>query len=478
MADGPRSKQRSSQPKPSLFTRSILDETPTTSPGDLKVPAAIPASGPTTSTGAAATTRVANTARNTSISGLVAFTPPSATLRPSWPRSEILQGLLGGAAWIAGRIGAESSEVEKTLDAVGLPERELRIGLKLKEADATAFVHAPGHEPTRFFIVPDGETDDRACERYTLDAIVNRAGKLLRITTLNRGEKRAAWTDWGMERDLSFASVFPSRFDCASVTILEGDDEQTRWDHVRLICETAAVLSRHPSRLTAADRLQGRRPLELKGKKPREFGEYRATRDRGRDAIARVLATLNELPEHSTPTAAERVLARLASAEAATAGRTMDERVRRRCAEAAARVAADEAEVMLRLAAVRLGAMDDLGGLDALERAGRMLRDRPPVGGLDQFAFINAELELGPDEPMAVGRIAAGICLICASLSPTKIAYLRDDLMDDIRYCGKLVGRDQDRRLLLQVFRMLERERRAETLGLPGKAGRGKRKAA
>lgn len=470
----PRGKQRAPSTRPSVFARSILDETPTTAPTDLKVPATIQPPRETKTTG----TPTPRSTRNGTTAGLVVFSPPSATLKPSWPRSEILQGILGGAAWLAGRIGAESTEVEKTLDAVGLPERELRIGLKLNEADATAFVHAQGHEPTKFFIVPEGETDDRACERYTLDAVVNRAGKLLRITTLNRAEKPAAWSDWGMERDLSFASVFPSRFDCASVTILEGDDEQTRWDHIRLISETAAVLSRHPSRLTAADRLQGRRPLELKGKKPREFGEYRASRDRGRDAIARVLATLAELPENGTPTAAERVLARLASAEAATAARTMDERVRRRCAEAAARVAADEAEVMLRLAAVRLGSLDDLGGLDALQRAGRMLRDRPPVGGLDQFAFINAELELGPDEPMAVGRIAAGICLICASLTPTKIAYLRDDLMDDIRYCGKLVGRDQDRRLLMQVFKTLERERRAETLGLPAKSARTKRKAA
>jgi len=46
-----------------------------------------------------------------------------------------------------------------------------------------------------------------------------------------------------------------------------------------------------------------------------------------------------------------------------------------------------------------------------------------------------------------------------ASLASDKIPYFRDDVMDDARYSGWLVGRDQDRKFLLEVFDAIIRDR-------------------
>lgn len=366
--------------------------------------------------------------------------------------------------------GEVSPELTDRLDTMKLPERELRVGLRLRESDSTAIVEAPGFENVRWFNVPEKESDEQACDRYTLDAIINRSGRLVRITTLRRASRDVGWTDWGLERELAYASVFPARLDCGSTTLLEPEDDQPmRWDLVRLVAEAASVLSRHPARLTPSDRFRGRRPFVVAPKRSDRFSEFRPVRDRGRDMIERLADLAVGSQQRSTPAPAERVIARVASAYAATAGKHLDDRRRRAIADGAVRIAGDEPEVMLRYAAVRFGSGDDAAGMDGLLRADRMLRLRRTMQGIDHVAFLQSELESGPDDVLAVGRVAAGICMVCAALPPARIAYLRDDLLDDMRYAGLLVGRDQDRRLLAEVFRALEGARRAESHSLPSR---------
>jgi len=113
---------------------------------------------------------------------------------------------------------------------------------------------------------------------------------------------------------------------------------------------------------------------------------------------------------------------------------------------------------MLRLAAARFAVCDDSAGMESLLRAQHVLHEQG-LPEFDQSAFLQSELEHGVSAPIALGRVAAGIALVCASLGADKIPYFRDDVMDDARYSGWLVGRDQDRKFLLEVFDAIIRER-------------------
>jgi hypothetical protein len=48
------------------------------------------------------------------------------------------------------------------------------------------------------------------------------------------------------------------------------------------------------------------------------------------------------------------------------------------------------------------------------------------------------------------------VALVCATTPASHVPYIRADFMDDARYSAWLVGRDQDRAALMQVFKHLE----------------------
>ena len=105
-----------------------------------------------------------------------------------------------------------------------------------------------------------------------------------------------------------------------------------------------------------------------------------------------------------------------------------------------------------------------------LLRADRLIRQRGTFEGLDHMKLLQAELEHGTFGGMTIGRVAAGICLACAVTPADRIMFLRDDLLDDLRLSSYLVGRDREHAILIDVFRQLERNRRADVFGLPAAA--------
>ena len=68
-----------------------------------------------------------------------------------------------------------------------------------------------------------------------------------------------------------------------------------------------------------------------------------------------------------------------------------------------------------------------------------------------------AEVECGLPGPLTLGRVAACVCLVCATSPAERVPFIRADFMDDARYSAWLVGRDQDRAVLYEVFRVMER---------------------
>ncbi len=327
------------------------------------------------------------------------------------------------------------------LDRLRWPARPLRIGLDLSDADADAITRDPPPFGVRWFRVSDTPDLMAACRRHRLDAVVSRHGTgPVRIVTNERAGRDAARLDWAADETASLAAVFPHRIDTQGVTIdAPAPLSPAEAAAVRDLALAAASLARHPARLGLPDRLFGRRPIA--------------------DCAPLMHRLADRLDE---PTPAERTIARVVSAWAVAHAPPLVERC-------AAHARTDPA-VQLRLAAARFARGDDRRALSALMHADRLLRTGDPPARLDHAAFVESELRCGDDAPMTLARVAVGVCLLCAATPADRLRFIRDDLDEEMRFAPWLIGRDQDRRLILEILRELERCRRADELGLPAGA--------
>ena len=323
-------------------------------------------------------------------------------------------------------------------DRVRWATRPLRIGLDLSDADADAVTRDPPPCGVRWFRVGDTHDLMAACRRYRLDAVVSRHGVgPVRIVTNERAGRDAARLDWAAPDTPSLAAVFPHRIDTQCVTIdAPAPLSPADADAVRDLALAAGALARHPARLGLPDRLFGRRPIT----------DHAALMHRLADRL-------------DAPGSAERTIARVVSAW----GVAHDPSLVERCAAHAG----TDPTVQLRLAAVRFAVGDDRRALSALMHADRLLRSGDPPARLDHAAFVESELRCGDDTPITPARVAVGVCLLCAATPVDRLRFIRDDIDEEMRFAPWLVGRDQDRRLILEVLRELERCRRADELGLP-----------
>lgn len=404
-----------------------------------------------------------------------------------WPTGSLrtmtlaMAGRVVRARAVAGGEAAARQWLQKT----DWPARPIRVGIGIADELAELILDAPGAIDVEWFSVPKSQDAERLCRSHGLDAVLtsDRDGGIT-ITTLENRGMDATWYDWGNSAPLSYVTAFPVRLDCSKVTLTGNEDGEPWLDAaqavvVRALIEAAAVLSRSPSRVTIEDELQGRRSLGIARARQSGFGRYPT----GRDPVQYVLKRLVFVIEHASrgtvaATRAERAAARVAAAFLATPLAKVDDITRLRGLETAARVAGDEPEVMLRLAAVRFSCMRDVAALDALLRADRMLRNIQMHPGIDNLAFLMSELEHGTDEPLTLGRVAAGITLLSAGKSLGELAFLRDEVLDDMRFSRWLSGREQDQALLVDIFRNLERSRRGEHFALPVGNGADQQRAA
>lgn len=360
--------------------------------------------------------------------------------RAAAPMGEALSLALRAA--LAGAPAFRAADPESILcslhDRARWPTRPLRIGLDLSDADAAAIARDPPPFGVRWFRVSDTPDLMAACRRHRLDAVVSRHGTgPVRIVTNERAGRDAARLDWAAPETASLAAVFPHRIDTQGVTIdapapLAPPDAAA----VRDLALAAGALARHPARLGLPDRLFGRRPIA--------------------DCAPLMHRLADRLDE---PTPAERTIARVVSAWAVAHAPPLVERC-------AAHARTDPA-VQLRLAAARFARGDDRRALSALMHADRLLRSGDPPARLDHAAFVESELRCGDDAPMTLARVAVGVCLLCAATPVDRLRFIRDDLDEEMRFAPWLIGRDQDRGLILEILRELERCRRADELGLP-----------
>ena len=359
-------------------------------------------------------------------------------------------------------------DVSRWHDATDWPVRPLRIGFLDPAEWSDRIAAAPGGCDVELFTLPQTTNFDRACAPDRLDAAVRCVeGRVIEVVTAENAGRDAAWYDWSLDRPLSYPSVFPVRIDPARVTLAPVEGTCFDAGLTRALIEAAAALSRHPSRLTLADRVAGRRPSGASTFRPARARAYRPTIDLATASVRRVAALLASSSIDSAPTLTQRSAARLVGAAAATQPWLFEQTRLSGAMETAARVSAEEPETMLRLAAVRLAQLNDAGGLDAITRADRMLRDRELLSAVDPLTFLQSELKHGTPGPATLGRLAAGICMLGSTMPADRLSYFRDDLLDDLRFAELLLGRDQDRVVLFEVFRTLARARQQELFSLP-----------
>lgn len=354
--------------------------------------------------------------------------------------------------------------VETFLTRTPLPTRPLRIALCLPDDEADAIVAAPstGASRIQFFRMAEWDEPLSACRRHCFDAAVFHDGEgPLRIVTLERPGHPARVVEWAdLNGELTFGKLFPGRIDPAAVVLEGATASRVRAvpDLVRALIEAAATLSRAEHRLTLADHVLGRRPTDTAGQ-PAGLSLYRARTSPAADAMAALAAAAAscaaEADSHPWPEAAA------LAADAASAYFVSDPDLSPTERLAALRAVADAASgcarTALRLGAASIAALEDDEGLAWLVRADALLRQgSTPLAALDHAAFLESELAHGSDDPMGVARAAAGICLVCAAAQPDQISFVRDDTLEEMAYAGWLVGRDQDRSLLIRVFLEIE----------------------
>lgn len=354
---------------------------------------------------------------------------------------EALERLADAFGWEADRRRALADRLSSVVDRVQRRPEPLRIGLSVPPHVADLVTASKGTLAVEWTAVAPGDTE--AATRWGMDAVVRASGDGIPmvLSMPERRDHEAAWYDWSRPRPLTYAAVFPGRVDPAIVTLPAADEVTAAdGDLLTALIEAAAALSRLPGRLSLVDRLLGRHP------------DPRAART----ALARLsemVLTTRGASAALRGTAASVASAWLAGAE------DVDPGLRRRVAEVAAALLPDDPLVALRLAAARFAALDDDAAFAAIVDAERVVRASEPAPVTNHLAFLQGELDLGLPTPTTLGRVASGICLVHASSPEETLPHLRDDLLDDLRFSAWLVGRDQDRAVLIEVFRILERAR-------------------
>ncbi len=380
-------------------------------------------------------------------------------LSASAAAADFAGGLITGGASV-GEDGAAGEAVTKAVDRLQWPTKPLRIGVVNPGAWAEALHDAGDNSMMLWLEIPEDQSDV-AQERHRLDAMLRVCDdEQIELTTLIPHGHEAAWFDWGSERPLSYAAVFPLQLDCERLSCSITSADQPEF--VRALIDCAAWSSRWPTRLTLRDRVDGRHPCIRPRESANAVREWRPHTEQFAQSVASLMQHVSMQSRTLRPTTTMKAAARLVSAWLTTSGAVMTDQVRRAGIESCAAMAGEETEVLLRLAAARLACYDDVAGLEAIRRADRHLAGREALPGTDPYTFLKAEMTMDLNAPLAVGRLAAGLCMAASSMSGERLKFMREDITEDMQGSGLLVGRDQDQRLLLEVMRTLEECRRTD----------------
>jgi hypothetical protein len=334
----------------------------------------------------------------------------------------------------------------------------VKVGVDLSESDtrrilgAAPSISAASGVRLSFVRVPAGALNTAREDLSGLDGLIRRGsdGDLF-VFVPESPSHPASWFDWSIQPPLSFATVFPTRLDCAQVEFGRVDlSTPGNADLVAGLSAAAAVLSRSPHRVSGSAPWRRRALSNIdpeQGPVAEIFGEL----------SRRFEAATKQNPAGlSDRTRLFDTAARIVSAWALLCDRTLPAERREHIAQLASEGLEQEPTQVLRLAAAQFAAGDDNAGLRSLLWARRCLRSSGAQCAVDPLAFIQSEIEHGRAGGLSIGRVAAGLALLWGTGELGRGNYLRDDIADDLRHSNWLAGRDQDIALIDHVMNELD----------------------
>jgi hypothetical protein len=375
-------------------------------------------------------------------------------------------GAVARAAFAAVDASARLVETPAALP-VSHATRPLRFGLLAPGRWADLLMNAKGVLACEWLVVSGAHNDAdlwRTVRSLAIDALISRDDSGNYVVWTQEAIDRPAWCDdWAEARPVSYATVFPVRLDCSRVTIpgqvvVGGATRMPEPTLVRLLVEAAALFSRVPARLDKDQINRGRTPVfaPIPQTIPVEARDADANRLR---ECARAVEALREAIFKACLAAGDtvwtglaQVAARVAGAWASVDAPGADLGTRLEVLEWCAAALPDDPETLLRLGAARIAAIDDIAGFNAMDRAASRLLalTEPPV---EASGFIQAELERGVErDDVRLGRVAAGVCMLACSCHESHLQHVIEDLREDMAKSEMLVGMDQDRRVLEEIF--------------------------
>ncbi len=350
---------------------------------------------------------------------------------------------------------------------VSYATRPLRLGLLAPGRWADMLMNAKGVLACEWLVIAGTHNDAelwRTARSLAIDALISRDDHGNYVVWTQESVDRPAWCDdWAEARPVSYATVFPMRLDCSRVTIpgqvvVGGATRMPEPTLVRLLVEAAALFSRVPARLDKDQINRGRLPVHAPIPQLVAVEARDAEAKRQREC-ARAVEALREAMFKACLAAGDtvwtglaQVAARVAGAWASVDAPGADLGTRLEVLEWCAAALPDDPETLLRLGAARIAAVDDIAGINAMDRAASRLLalDEPAV---EASGFVQAELERGVEhDDVRFGRIAAGICMLACSCQEAHMEHVIEDLREDMAKSEMLVGMDQDRRVLEEIF--------------------------
>lgn len=359
----------------------------------------------------------------------IAFSAPSAV---SLPR-QVLASTADGAATIIRSCsgGTLPGWLERLRESGGTPgstlHMPLRVGVKLPEQQFNALESAPG--ALGLALVPfSGDGNAAQWRKLGFDAVIEQDSPegALTIRTAEAPDAPAAWHDWSLALPLSYASLFPLRIDPSQMAF-----DAFEWSDdgavavLRSLLETAALLSRYPSRLNFGDRLRGRPALGLMLGSPvvsdpaldRAFGHMaRVLGDRQRDGVGEV--------ERS----AMRVLAVYLSWTGC--GLLPEDRVA--AARSIGRLGPGEGETCLRACVAAFAGGHEVLGFDLMLTGHERLVLERPEPLVDPMEYLISDISYNRGGAETMGKLAAGLAYATAFIDSPRVSYVLDDVRDEV----------------------------------------------
>lgn len=311
----------------------------------------------------------------------------------------------------------------------------LRIGYDLPESWAGCLLDAGGDASCAIEWVETADpslTTGRACRELGLDGVVRYEGVgtgRVRLLTRPGLDQDDAQDDWAKAEPISYATVFPGRLDPIAVTLGRGGE---------LLARDVPLAQ---SVIASAGWL---RRAHLSG--------HELDYERARMAMRRSVRQLGLVLGGQTPADLVASACESISSAACLWSDLLPPGERVEVLEAIRRERVGDPAITLRLAAACLADFQDTRGRALLDEASDELARRGGVAGVSPLGFVLSELEHGEGSGLSLGRVGAASCLLAAATETSEYPFVRDDLFDDMRYAPWLVGRDQDRALLMELY--------------------------